>query len=122
MGCVKLGEKIAFSCLLWLIKPQINYLISRNPWEVIISGPVYVPPSNLSVTLTHLVQLVVDVPDAGEARLSVVHLDEDAADAPDVERGVVVGRAEEDVGRAVPQGHNLVRVRVRRHRFRTGQA
>ena len=40
MGCVKLGEKIAFTCLLWVSKPQINYSISRNPWEVIISSPV----------------------------------------------------------------------------------
>ena len=40
MGCVKLGEKIAFTCLQWVNKPQINYPISRNPWEVIISGPV----------------------------------------------------------------------------------
>ena len=38
MGCVKLGEKIAFTCLLWVNKLQINYLISRNPWEVIISA------------------------------------------------------------------------------------
>ena len=47
MGCVNLGEKIAFSCLLLVNKPQINYPISRNPWEVIISGPV---ESKLSVT------------------------------------------------------------------------
>ena len=40
MGCVELGEKIAFTCLLWVNKPQINCPISRNPWEVIISGPV----------------------------------------------------------------------------------
>ena len=72
--------------------------------------------------IDHLVELVVDVPDAGEAGLSVVHLDEDAADAPDVERGVVVGGAEEDVGRAVPQRHHLVRVRVRGDGFRAGQA
>ena len=41
MGCVKLGEKIAFTCLLWVNRPQINYPISRNPWEVIIFGPVH---------------------------------------------------------------------------------
>ena len=34
------GTKIAFSCLLWVNKPQIDYPISCNPWEVIISGPV----------------------------------------------------------------------------------
>ena len=34
-------QKIAFTCLLWVNKPQINYSISRNPWQVIISGPVY---------------------------------------------------------------------------------
>ena len=33
-------KKIAFTCLLWVNKPQINYPISRNPWEIIISGPV----------------------------------------------------------------------------------
>ena len=35
-------KKIAFSCLLWVDKTQINYPISRNPWQVIISGPVHV--------------------------------------------------------------------------------
>ena len=40
MGCVKTGEKIAFICLLWVNKTQINYPISRNPWEVIILDPV----------------------------------------------------------------------------------
>ena len=30
MGCMKLGEKIAFTCLQWVNKPQINYPISRN--------------------------------------------------------------------------------------------
>ena len=48
MGCMKLGEKIAFTCLLWVNKPQINYPISRNPWEVIISGPVDTPCLALS--------------------------------------------------------------------------
>ena len=33
-------KKIAFACLLRVNKPQINYPISRNPWEVIISGPI----------------------------------------------------------------------------------
>ena len=33
-------KKIAFTCLLWVSKPQFNYQILRNPWEVIISGPV----------------------------------------------------------------------------------
>ena len=42
MGCVKLGEKtIAFTCPLLVNEPQINYSISRNPWEVIILGPVF---------------------------------------------------------------------------------
>ena len=40
MGCEKVNEKNAFTCLLWVNKPQINYPISRNPWQVIISGPV----------------------------------------------------------------------------------
>ena len=35
VSCVKLGEKITFTCLLWVKKPQINY-----PWEVILLGPV----------------------------------------------------------------------------------
>ena len=45
MGCMKLGEKIAFTCLLWVNKPQIKYPISRNLWEVIISGPVLLVPN-----------------------------------------------------------------------------
>ena len=51
-----------------------------------------------------------------------MHLDEDAGHAPDVEGGVVVGGAEEDVGRPVPQGHHLVRVRVRGDGFRASEA
>ena len=41
MGCVKIGEKIVFTCLLCMNKSQIDYPISRSPWEVIISGPVH---------------------------------------------------------------------------------
>ena len=33
-------EKFAFICLLWVNKSQINYPMSRNPWQVIILGPV----------------------------------------------------------------------------------
>ena len=40
MDCVKLGEKIAFTCLLWVNKPQINYQISRNLWKVIFLAQV----------------------------------------------------------------------------------
>ena len=38
MGCVKLGEKFALTCLLWVNKQQINYPITT---QVIISGPVH---------------------------------------------------------------------------------
>ena len=38
-------NKILFTCLLWVNKPQISYPISRNPWEVIISGPVFITPT-----------------------------------------------------------------------------
>ena len=35
-------KKFASTCLLLVVeKPQINYPMSRNPWEVIISGPVH---------------------------------------------------------------------------------
>ena len=40
MGCVKLGEKNCVHLPSVGEKPQINYPISRNPWELIISGPV----------------------------------------------------------------------------------
>lgn len=45
---------------------------------------------------------------AGEQRTARVHLRHDAAGGPDVDAGVVGARAEEDVGRAVPQRHDLV--------------
>ena len=51
-----------------------------------------------------------------------MHLDEDAAHAPDVEGSVVIGGAEEDVGWPVPQGHHLVRVGVGGDGFRASQA
>ena len=35
-------KKVAFTCLLWVNKPQINNPISHNPWEVIIPGSVYI--------------------------------------------------------------------------------
>ena len=40
---------VAFTCLQWVNKTQINYQISRNPWQVIISGPVY-PTSRLAAS------------------------------------------------------------------------
>ena len=42
----------------------------------------------------------------------VDHLGEDAPDAPHVDGGAVVSRPEENLGRAVPQRHHLVRVRA----------
>ena len=50
------------------------YLFSRGPDD----------PENL-------VQLIIDISDSGKARTPVEHLDEDAADAPDVQRRRVVG-------------------------------
>ena len=52
---------------------------------------------------------------AGEQRLLPRQLGEDAPDAPDVDGGGVVGASEENLGGAVPQRHNLVRVRLHRH-------
>ena len=63
----------------------------------------------------YLVQLVEDVPHSREAGVAVEHLYEDAAGAPHVETGGVVGGAQQDVWRAVPEGHHLVGVRVGRH-------
>lgn len=68
-----------------------------------------------------LVQLIEDVPHAGEARVPVQHFDEDATNAPDVEGGVVVGGPQQDVRGTVPQCDDLVRVRVRRDRLGTSQ-
>lgn len=68
----------------------------------------------------YLVQLIVRFPNTGEGGHSGDHLDEDAADAPHVEWGGVVGGAQQDVGRAVPQRHNLMWVRVWRHRLGAG--
>ena len=58
MGCVKLGEKTAFTCLLWVNKPQINYQISRNPWQVIILESVgSVSRSNNGKVSLHCLQI-----------------------------------------------------------------
>lgn len=48
----------------------------------------------------------------GRSHLLTHHLGEDAAQAPDVDGGGVGLGAEEDLGRAVPQRHHLVRVRA----------
>ena len=47
--CENGRRNIAFTCLLWVNKPQINYPISRNPWEVIILGPVNSKPKTKSL-------------------------------------------------------------------------
>ena len=54
-------KKIAFTCLLWVNKPQINYLFSLNPWEVIISGPVINLPVNQLITLQYLKNILLTV-------------------------------------------------------------
>lgn len=71
--------------------------------------------------LEDLVELIVGAVHARERRHSRQHLHEDAADAPHVQRRRVFGRAEQHVRRPVPQRHHFVRVRVRRHRFRSRQ-
>jgi len=57
--------------------------------------------------LEYLHQLVFVVV-AGEQRTAGDELCEDAAYRPNVDRGVVVLASHQDVGRAVPQGHDLV--------------
>lgn len=47
---------------------------------------------------------------------------EDASDAPHVDGGGVLGGAQQHVGRAVPQGDHLVRIRLRRDGLSAGQA
>lgn len=66
-------------------------------------------------------QLVLDGR-AGEERSAGGHLVENAAHAPHVDGGGVLRGAEEDVGGPVPEGHDLVRVRLRRDGLGAGQA
>ena len=59
---------------------------------------------------------------AGKQRPAGGHLVENAADPPHINGGGVLGGAQEDVWRSVPQRHNLVTVGLGRNRFRPGQA
>ena len=54
-------------------------------------------------------------------RSSGGHLVEDASDAPHVDRRRVLGRAEEDVRRPIPEGHYLVRICLRRYGLGAGE-
>ena len=56
-----------------------------------------------------------------EERPARGHLVENASDAPHVDGRGVLGGAEQHVGRAVPQRHHLVGVRLRRHGLGAGQ-
>lgn len=56
----------------------------------------------------HLVHVVA----SGEERLAVDELHEDAANGPDVDGGGVVGGVEQQLGRAVPPGHHVLRHHV----------
>ena len=50
------------------------------------------------------------------------HLVKNASDTPHVDRGRVLGGAQEDVGWPVPEGDHLVGVGLRRHRLGSGEA
>ena len=93
MGCVKLGEIIAFRCLLWENKTQINYPISRNPWEVLFSTPVATycpgrmaePPKSksteqkvLTILMGHPVSLqeILPLPPRGSTAIQYPHNDD----------------------------------------------
>ena len=66
-------------------------------------------------------ELVLDC-GAREERPARGHLVENATDAPHINGGGVLGGAQEDVRRAVPQRHNLVTVRLGRYALGPGQA
>ena len=53
---------------------------------------------------------LVDLRVPGEERLAGDHLGEDTAEAPVVHTGAVEFGAEQNLGRAVPERHNLVRL------------
>ncbi len=50
------------------------------------------------------------------------HLVENATDAPHVDGGRVLGRAQQDVGRPVPEGDHFVRVGLRGNGFGAREA
>jgi hypothetical protein len=56
-----------------------------------------------------------------EQRAAGDELGKDAANAPNIDRGGVVTRAQEDLGRAVPQGDHLVGVAAHGDAKRAGQ-
>ena len=59
---------------------------------------------------------------AGEERTAAGHLVENAAHAPHINGGGVLGGAQQHVRRPVPQRHHLVAVRLGRHTLGPRQA
>ena len=94
-----------------LVRPVVRQ--AGHPGPHVLRGSAHHPE--------YLVQLVEDVPDSREAGVAVEHLYQDTAGAPDVQTGGVVGGAQQDVRRPVPERHHLVRERVGRHRLGSGQ-
>ncbi len=105
---------------MYIFPPVITHFM-----RLVIRQPCHPRPSVLRRRAHHpedLVQLVVNVPDPRKARVAVEHFYEDAAHAPDVQRGVVVGRPQQDVWWTIPKGYNFVGIGVRRDGFGAGQA
>lgn len=103
---------------------QSHWPVVRQLVRPIVGQPGHTGPALLAGRPHHpeyLVQLVEDIPDTWEAGVAVQHLYQDTAGTPDIETGGVVGGAEQDVRRAVPERDHLMRVGVGRHRLGSGQ-
>lgn len=61
-----------------------------------------------STHLKNLIKLVLNIADTGEGRQSRQHLSKDTPNAPHIEGGGVVGGAQQDVWRPIPQCHHLM--------------
>ena len=106
----------------WNVVAQVLLLILREVGLVLRqlrdAGPLV--SSRGASDLKDFKKLVILVA-AWEEWLLSDDLCEDAADGPDVDRGVVVLGTHEDVGGSVPQGHHFVREVLYRNTEGTGQ-
>ena len=88
---------------------------SKNTFFIIMSEFYLVNMEGSKLTyLEYQVQLVLNGR-TREKRTSGGHFVENAAHAPHINGGGVLGGAQQHVRRPVPEGHHLVAVRLRRH-------
>ena len=107
-------------CMSGLRHQKLKLQISGTTKKCFSSFP---PPWTRQLPTTHLEDEMKFILDSWsrEERSSRGHLVENAANPPHINGGGVLGGAEENIRRSVPQGHNLIAVGLGRNRLSPSQ-